>query len=366
MATNLPFGPETPITVKVIIEKTTRKFKIPFSELGPEVLPAKVCLTGSSCDPLQPLPGHNGSRYRCRNVLTHPPQLRSLLEIPDGIPIKFQRWSDSGSSYEELDPSDNSVFKKLARAARAKLKLRIRATVPPMPNGSPPYSVPSEHPALASEVTLTNANGTVNAAAPSPLIFSPVRVPSASEITLNSNCSRLSLTTKAVGNDVTATEFFPAYPPKPLPTLRNLEIRPKAESATAATPTVALAGPSCNWSVYCNVCDHPMANEHYHCTICDNGDYDLCQACVDDGHHCPDEGHWLIKRTVKDGRVVNSTTETVPSKPKSTVTEVPSEMPGAYTEDKKVETEDDEQQEELPSRTCNACVGGKFRAHIHL
>jgi len=51
MATNVPFGPETLISVKVIVEKNTRKFKIPFSELGPDVLPAKVCLTDCSCDP---------------------------------------------------------------------------------------------------------------------------------------------------------------------------------------------------------------------------------------------------------------------------------------------------------------------------
>lgn len=50
MATNVPCGPDTPISVKVILEKNTRKFKIAFSELGPDVLPAKVCLTVSSCD----------------------------------------------------------------------------------------------------------------------------------------------------------------------------------------------------------------------------------------------------------------------------------------------------------------------------
>jgi hypothetical protein len=45
MATDVPFGPETPISIKVVFEKNSaRKFKIPFSELGPDVLLAKVRL----------------------------------------------------------------------------------------------------------------------------------------------------------------------------------------------------------------------------------------------------------------------------------------------------------------------------------
>lgn len=107
-----------------------------------------------------------------------------------------------------------------------------------------------------------------------------------------------------------------------------------------------------SWSVYCNECDKPMANEHYHCSICDDGDYDLCGSCVDSGVHCPGQGHWLIKRFVQSGKVVNSTTEMVGPKNKSPIE---NEMPGAFTEEKKVEVEEPE----VPSRTCNCCVKGK-------
>jgi len=45
MAANVPFGPDTPISIKVVFEKNSaRKFKIPFSELGPDVLLGKVRL----------------------------------------------------------------------------------------------------------------------------------------------------------------------------------------------------------------------------------------------------------------------------------------------------------------------------------
>ena len=290
-------------------------------------------------------------------------QLRSLLDIPDGIPIKFQRWSDSGSSYEELDPSDTGVFKKLARAARAKLKLRIKAVVPPLPTLSP-YNVPSQHPALASEVTLTNVNGALNGL-PSPDIVPPLRNSLTSDVTINNN-SRISLASTSSQLSAIAPAALFRAPiqqgltfPSP-PQTRDLTVRPKSEKMPLTIPTVVAAHPAGAWSVYCNVCDKPAANEHYHCTICDNGDYDLCQSCVEAGHHCPGEGHWLVKRTIKDGRVVNSTTETV-SKPKPTVSDPPSEMPGAYTDDKKVEAEEEQQQPAQPSRTCNSCVRGKSR-----
>lgn len=289
-------------------------------------------------------------------MLTDCLQLRSLLDIPDGLPVKFQRWSDSGSAYEELDPSDSSVFKKLARAARAKLKLRIKATVPLMPTAFTPYSLPTQHPALASEVTLTNANGTVNML-PSPQILSPIRIPSTADVTVTNN-SRLSLASSNISP--TATTITQNYKSQ---LFRDLAVRPKLEVAAAAIPTSTVAPPAVGWSVYCNVCDKQMPHEHYHCDSCDGGDYDLCQDCIDAGHICPGEGHWLIKRIFKDGRVITSTTERVMPKPKSTVVDVPSEMPGAYTDDKKAEAEaeeeEDEQEEELPSRTCNACVNGK-------
>jgi next to BRCA1 gene 1 protein len=103
-----------------------------------------------------------------------------------------------------------------------------------------------------------------------------------------------------------------------------------------------------SWSVYCNNCDKNMLNEHYHCNICDEGDYDLCVECKDQGVHCRGEGHWLIKRFLDTrGTVISSTTETVGPREKEETT--PS-MPGAFTEEKKVEDC------EAPTRTCNNCI----------
>lgn len=90
-----------------------------------------------------------------------------------------------------------------------------------------------------------------------------------------------------------------------------------------------------------------MEGEHFHCSVCDGGDYDLCPACVDLGIHCPGKGHWMVKRFVTNGSVVNSTTQRIPPK---TRPEQCHEIPGAFTEEKQsVPVEE-------PTRTCNCCV----------
>lgn len=107
-----------------------------------------------------------------------------------------------------------------------------------------------------------------------------------------------------------------------------------------------------------------MEDEHYHCSICDHGDYDLCQPCVDSGIHCPGSGHWMVKRFVKNGSVVNSTTERVGPKGK---TQPEQEMPGAFTEEKQpVVAVAEKQEAEEPTRTCNCCVQGKTMHTKHV
>lgn len=132
----------------------------------------------------------------------------------------------------------------------------------------------------------------------------------------------------------------------------DLAIRPKMETLQTS------------WVVYCNNCNLPMENEHYHCSICDHGDYDLCPSCVDSGIHCPGSNHWMVKRFVKNGCVVNSTTERIPPKTHIETHVEPQaeqEMPGAFTEEKQpVEPVVEPTKSEEPTRTCNCCVQGKL------
>jgi len=102
------------------------------------------------------------------------------------------------------------------------------------------------------------------------------------------------------------------------------------------------------YSVYCNHCSDAIADEHYHCSTCDDGDFDLCPSCVDDGVLCGGEGHWMIKRYVKNGKVIASTTETI--------------EPKAFSESKPALIE--EAKINIATRTCNSCIQGKANEHV--
>lgn len=52
----------------------------------------------------------------------------------------------------------------------------------------------------------------------------------------------------------------------------------------------------------CNRCDEAIPDVHYHCKICDDDDYDICEICAQDGLRCKDDGHWMMKRILHDGK----------------------------------------------------------------
>jgi len=99
------------------------------------------------------------------------------------------------------------------------------------------------------------------------------------------------------------------------------------------------------FSVFCNNCSQPIPDEHFHCSTCDDGDFDLCTACVKDGVLCGSQDHWMIKRVVQNGSVISSTTEKLP--PKSLASE------------SKTTLVQPEEETEVATRTCNACIAGK-------
>ena len=64
------------------------------------------------------------------------------------------------------------------------------------------------------------------------------------------------------------------------------------------------------------ICDgyrKSIVDVHLHCSICVGGDFDLCEECIASGKLCPGKGHhWLVKRYIRDGKVITSTTERTP------------------------------------------------------
>lgn len=299
-----------------------------------------------------------------------PPQLRHLLAITSEQDAVFERFSDSAGGYVTLDPANTAVFKTLIRAAKAKGKLRLKATINP-----PTETIEKE------QTTPSIFEGPVIAR--TPVVAAPTRLSTAMDpISVGSGIFKFreAMQQKTEEPKLVNITSDEAPVPKPFTTSNKVESSAaKASEATAlplkgieffsmlanhgAQHELALRTrassevPTSTWSVYCNECDSGMDNVHFHCSICDGGDYDLCAKCVESGKLCPGEGHWLIKRTIADGKVIASTTERIAPKVKkqsveSNDIETHRESPGAFTEDTKTLNEE----LEGAFRTCNSCV----------
>ncbi|KAL9044539.1 MAG: hypothetical protein Q9214_002330 [Letrouitia sp. 1 TL-2023] len=56
--------------------------------------------------------------------------------------------------------------------------------------------------------------------------------------------------------------------------------------------------------VWCNECGALTTEDHYHCNICDGGDFDLCSTCIRQEIRCYNPEHQLVRRRLKGGLFV--------------------------------------------------------------
>lgn len=266
-------------------------------------------------------------------MITDKLQIRSILQVSNDNILILERFSDSHNCYTKLDSENPSAYKQLYRAAKAKLKLRIKATIVDNQLDS----------ALVAD--RKNEDKAMNTSPPlwiehlasTPLV--PLRTSLPPSELKNSNA----------GKNINASRARDHFFAELANISRDREIGLRMKEAAPAQVS------SCVWQLFCNACDKPMTDVHYHCSICDDGDFDLCEACVKTGSLCQGEGHWLVKRFIQNGKVVSSTTELIATPRKHRSANVDREMPGSFTIDAKTTPVESE-----PRRTCNACVTGKL------
>ncbi len=308
----------------------------------------------------------------------------------------FERFSDSAGSYITLDSNNPSVYKQLYRAAKAKLKLRIKATVTDMPSSKPMtlvvepattdrltshrYVPPMNPDPLkvdgASSLNMDSGSPTTTLTTATPLAHqaatdnhrrayvqklrqSTLKYPSNQSSKVHATPFKAEETTKAIkeeplkeGDDEAPVPgFFSARQHF----YAEIESMARDHPITLRSADQAFTAPGIAFTICCNNCDAGIPDAHWHCSICDDGDFDLCESCVEKGVLCDFEDHWLIKRFVKDGKVINSTTETIAPKQHAKV-EDEKDVPGAFNSNIK-----EEELHESPdtSRTCNSCVQGE-------
>ncbi|KAH8602161.1 hypothetical protein B0O99DRAFT_588380 [Bisporella sp. PMI_857] len=340
MASTSATNPDTQVVLKINVDGHNRKFKLPLRDLGASTLPDK---------------------------------LRFLLDIPPTTEAVFERFSDSAAAFVVLDPNNASVYKQLYRAAKAKLKLRIKVTMKEKEPVAPkPATVEDEEPPAPSITDEKPQNSTSEAAEPNNDWKAPSDIEFTKSASVNEVQNRfddLLISQPQFNNNsstpMTSTSTLPTYANHPfgvLPRISQAPEPPKISCCIGSEPHVVCgAAARDQWfaelantsderptpvtsifSVYCNNCNKPIPNQHFHCNTCDEGDFDLCQSCIDSGITCNGADHWMIKRFVQNGKVINSTTEKVAPKP--------------VTSESKMTLVQPEEEDEVATRTCNSCI----------
>lgn len=360
-----------------------------------------------------------------------------MLAVPPEQSVIFERFSDSAGTYIALDSNNPAVYKQLYRAAKAKLKLRIKATLsdtsspkadsattpnhlpaqrytPPKNDSSPSLELKETEEHLLSGLVAPTVSPTTGAKPPfgdleqylhrhslrPKLPYDPCLSPSVTAAATQSlldtvnpviheadtkqrpnpaNCAirdpredyemQLMLLEQANKKRLLmARQDADRGAEAPVP--RSFTAPLALESLTTSQPVNGFKDPVIDtknslvggsFIISCNKCQANIPNAHWHCSTCNAGDFDLCGTCIANGILCESEDHWLIKRTVKDGKVLNSTTETIAPKaavkmeskqdvPKVTFAPVSKEKSSASSA----------KSEDLSMyRTCNSCVEGQ-------
>ncbi|KAK8085251.1 zz type zinc finger domain-containing protein [Apiospora hydei] len=347
--------------------------KLPLRDLGANTLDDKV----SYCIRRSPVHHHSDQLHHLGGAMltVMSLQVRAYLQVPAGTKTVIERYSDSAAAFVVLEPTNIPVFKQLFRAAKAKQKLKLRVTTQaePSENRSPkavtiedePEPEPeSEHiPEQKQEVEAESVS-TPEQPMP-PQITEHIPVPTTLPETILApqvpdefpefikqwrarGMPRISLRRDESGAEL--IDFRPSsssvdpqvafanligQAPKaevkePVETAEKAEVVEPAAAVprTVAVPELDELSPLSSrlrrpFTVCCNSCDRAVPDSHYHCSTCDDGDFDLCQDCVNQGITCYDEQHWLIKRTIQDGQITYSTTHIAPKTSRASVASIP-------------------------------------------
>ncbi|KMU88233.1 ZZ type zinc finger domain-containing protein [Coccidioides immitis H538.4] len=307
---NRSVGPDTLIAIKANYEGTNRRFKLPLKDL---------------------------------EAYTFPRKIREVLSLSVDSNIVIERYSDSAARWVTLNSSDTAIYKQLYRAAKAKTKLRIKITE----SKQKPECVPEPElqPAHANESTIPSTVHSARGSYLNTVLNDPLPITDSDHGASFKERNHPPAIKAAEDIEKPTRESEDAWK-----TDREGRLHFNNRTNVAAT-----------FYIDCNHCGNSIPNAHWHCSICEDGDYDLCQRCIDSGLLCPGEDHWLIKRSVIDGLVVNSTTETIAPKSQEQVTKEFAEEveePGLATVEEEAELEAPDAPEPEPTvemRTCNSC-----------
>jgi next-to-BRCA1 protein 1 len=286
-------------------------------------------------------------------------QLRFLLAIPPEQDVRFDRFSDSAGSYITLDSSNPAIYKQLYRAAKAKLKLRLRATV-----DRPVKMEPNEDTGVdqngsdARKDTSTDSQSEPRHSFLETVLSQPLSNAQvvASFKSFQKTCPYAPTCAIPGAFDINAPGIEPVTKG-----LRDCH----ADLFSLPTLPSLTDFPSTCYTIDCNNCGTSVPDEHYHCGICENGDFDLCKACVDAGVACEGDEHWLLKRTIRNGVVIPSTTCTLTPKKVAPKKVAPKKASNEELPSSEEAVTPTSPEQDAGERTCNSCICRKLNPTDH-
>lgn len=226
------------------------------------------------------------------------------MSIHPEAEVNFERFSDSAGAYVLLDSTNPAIYKQLYRAAKAKLKLRLRATITKTApcdteDGNISKATSNQSPEVNPQCAIPRvASGSRQSYLETVLSYPAAQSKPVPSFRSFQNCTMPipeSVMMAGIGNEQSS---------------QSNTMKPESLAKGISSPLDKLyPGP---FSIDCNECHKSIPNEHFHCSICEDGDFDLCQNCVDSGVTCDGDDHWLIKRFIQGGIIVPSRTEKVP------------------------------------------------------
>ncbi|KAE8447215.1 hypothetical protein EG329_011046 [Mollisiaceae sp. DMI_Dod_QoI] len=90
-----------------------------------------------------------------------------------------------------------------------------------------------------------------------------------------------------------------------------IEYKDERERNAPQNPDVFIHDDWVTGAICCDKCGDAINGNFNHCTICNDGYFDLCLRCVDSGYHCHTPEHWMVALRFKNGTLSGRETEIV-------------------------------------------------------
>ncbi|KAF3013575.1 hypothetical protein E8E14_011399 [Neopestalotiopsis sp. 37M] len=289
MASSAAATPDTPITLKINFAGVTRRYKLPLRELVAATLETK---------------------------------LRGFLHIQEDTQILIERYSDSAAAYVVLDSTNPAVYKQLFRAAKAKQKLKLRVVAMSPTDqentGSPLLDTVEDEVKSNDKQSLSTFQPLEQEEKDELLASSKEETSSSESFTISSKHQNMSEEVQMPGPEekrarsMTSSSLDKFLPVDVAEHKNDIHSLTPTEPSKCPCPAFSSSLLRRPFTVCCNSCDRVVPDAHFHCSTCDDGDFDLCQDCVNQGISCYNDQHWLIKRTIMDDQITYSTTHVAP------------------------------------------------------